>query len=398
MTVDIGKNIMKSNMKEGFLKMFGAMPPSRYAFGPITWYSLLIVTGIAVAIWLASKEEKRLQLPKDTVIDLAFWVIPFGIVGARLYYVALAWDQFSGDLIRILYIWKGGIAIYGAVIGGLIACFLFARKRKLSFLTLVDMIIPGLVLAQAIGRWGNYFNMEAYGETITNPLLQFFPFAVQIMENTMPVWHMATFFYESLWNFVVFIILMCIRKKLYRPGDAMLWYLMLYGAGRAFIEGLRMDSLMSPGGGIRVSQWLSIAMCLFGVMVYLSRCIQQKKYKATSIAAMLFSVSILAQLFVSFTNYTPPWVSTSLSVIMAVLLVMIACKLGKSGIQRLLPIFIVLAAYFVVFFDTGIDPLFEKTMKIMLLALLFPTLAYLFYPYTKYNTNDVLKEDSPCET
>ena len=133
------------------------------------------MTGILAAIWLAGREERRLGLPRDTVIDLALIVVPCGIIGARLYYVAMTWDLFRSNLVSILYIWEGGIAIYGGVIGGALGAWGYARRKKLPFPKLMDMVAPGLLLAQAIGRWGNYFNMEAYGPEITNPAYQFFP-------------------------------------------------------------------------------------------------------------------------------------------------------------------------------------------------------------------------------
>ena len=169
--------------------MFPAIPYSRYIFGQLPWYSVLIVAGILLSIILCTHEEKRLGLRQDTVIDLALWVIPFGIVGARLYYVAFSWSAFSDDPLSILFIWQGGLAIYGAVIGGLAAILLFSKRRKLSPFLLTDMIVPALSLAQSIGRWGNYFNMEAYGAPITNAALQFFPFGVLIPENGGYVWH-----------------------------------------------------------------------------------------------------------------------------------------------------------------------------------------------------------------
>ena len=139
-----------------------SIPYSRYLFYPVTWYSVLIVTGAALALFLACKEEKRSGLPKDTVLDLALWLIPGGIIGARLYYVVFSFGQFRNDLLSVFRIWEGGLAIYGGIIAGLLVLFIFCRYRKLSFLLLCDMIAPGLALAQCIGRWGNWFNTEAF--------------------------------------------------------------------------------------------------------------------------------------------------------------------------------------------------------------------------------------------
>ncbi len=240
-----------------------AQPASRYIFGTIPFYSVLMVTGIIVAIIHCLREEKRLGLKKDTIVDLALLTVPAGIIGARLYYVAFAWDVFASDWTKIFRIWEGGLAIYGAVIGGFIAVLLFSIKRKISVFTLTDIIAPGLILAQAIGRWGNYFNMEAYGEVITDPAWQFFPFGVLISTPLGDMWHQATFFYESFWNFLTFLALYRLRLHRKKTGDLTCWYFLLYGAGRFVIEGLRTDSLMS--GTLRISQVLSLVMC--GVVV-----------------------------------------------------------------------------------------------------------------------------------
>ena len=165
-------------------------------FGVVSIYGLLIASAMAFSVFLCSRQEKRLGLPKDLTYDLALWVIPAGVIGARLYYVAFQWDMYRENPLSILYIWEGGLAIYGGVIGGALAVFAFSRIRKVPFGKLADMIAPALILSQAIGRWGNYFNGEAYGRLIENPALQWFPLAV----NVDGAWHMATFFYESLWD------------------------------------------------------------------------------------------------------------------------------------------------------------------------------------------------------
>ena len=256
--------------------MFPAVPYSRYVIGQLPWYSVLIVTGILLSLILCSREEKRIGLPKDTVIDLALWVVPFGIVGARLYYVLFSWPYFAGDPLSILYIWEGGLAIYGGVIGGLIAILIFARTKHLNPFRLTDMIVPALSLAQGIGRWGNYFNMEAYGAAITDPALQFFPMGVLIPVNGEYVWHMATFFYESAWDLMVFSLLwFVVRKGAATPGTVTLWYMLLYGLGRFVIEGLRTDSLMT--GGLRISQVLSALLVIAASAILIARSVVSRK-------------------------------------------------------------------------------------------------------------------------
>ena len=272
-----------------------AMPASRYIFGTLPWYSVTMVCAILSALLLAQGEEKRRGLPKDTVVDLALRLIPCGIIGARLYYVVFTWSLFRENPIAILEIWKGGLAIYGGLIGGFLAALVFARRRKLNLLTLIDMIVPGLALAQCIGRWGNYFNMEAYGLPITNPAFQFFPMAVLIPEGGTQVWHMATFFYESLWDFGVFAALRWLRKPCRRPGDLFGWYVLLYGAGRLIIEGLRMDSLMTSGGSARISQLLSVAGCLIVYLLMTCHALRHKRKTVVSfglLCALAIAVAV----------------------------------------------------------------------------------------------------------
>jgi len=243
-------------------------------FGIIPLYALLIVSAIIVAVILCTRDEKRLGLPQDTTIELALWLVPAAVIGARLYYVAFQWEFYRDNLLSVFQIWNGGLAIYGGVIGGAAAGFFFARKKKLSFALLADFVAPVLILGQAIGRWGNFFNGEAYGYLVENPAWQFFPAAVHVDGQ----WHMATFFYESVWDFAGFLLLWFNRKKVRRPGDLFLCYLIFYGAGRFFIEGLRTDSLY--WGPIRVSQALSLLMVV-GAGAWLAlRCFGKKKTNA----------------------------------------------------------------------------------------------------------------------
>ena len=262
-----------------------ATPASRYLVGTLPWYSVLIVAGICAALFVASREEKRLGLPRDTTVDLALWAIPFGIVGARLYYVAFAWDVFRSDPVIILKIWQGGLAIYGGILGGFLAGVLFCRRRHLPLTKIMDMVAPALPLAQAIGRWGNYFNMEAYGAPITNPAWQFFPIGVLIPSATGGTWHMATFFYESVWDLAIFLILMLTRRRMRRSGDVFLWYVSLYGAGRYVIEGFREDSLML--GSLRVSQLLSLGLCVGAFVILALRAIRLHRSRAVPAAAII---------------------------------------------------------------------------------------------------------------
>ena len=243
----------------------------RLLFGVIPVYGLLIAGAMALGVFLCSRQEERLNLPKDTAVDFALWVLPAAIVGARLYYVAFQWPIYASAPLRMLYLWEGGLAIYGGVIGGAVAALVFSRVKKVSFAALADMVAPALILGQAIGRWGNFVNQEAYGQVIDNPALQFFPLAVFADGE----WHMATFFYESLWDFIGFCLLWLNRKRVRVRGNLFLGYLVWYGLGRAVIEGLRTDSLM--WGPVRVSQALSVMLCIgAGVALVIRRLKGQK--------------------------------------------------------------------------------------------------------------------------
>lgn len=281
-----------------------AIPYSRtLAFG-IPWYSVLIVLGVLAAVFLAQKEEKRLALPADTAIDLALVVIPCGIVGARLYYVFMSWENFAAHPISILYVWQGGVAIYGAVIGGALGLLVYSRIKKLSFFTAADLIAPGLLLAQAIGRWGNYFNMEAYGPAIVDQAYQFFPLGVLIPVAGGYQWHMATFFYESMWNLLGFCVLWGIRKRQRCRGNVFLWYMLIYGSGRFVIEQLRQDSLYI--GSIRASQYLSLLLCAVSAAVLLRRAYRTRENGWRGLAfplALLAAGAAMARWFASGAGY-----------------------------------------------------------------------------------------------
>jgi phosphatidylglycerol:prolipoprotein diacylglycerol transferase len=230
----------------------------------IQLYGLLIAAAVAVGAWLCTREEKRLSLPKDTGLDIVLYAVPLAVVFARIYYVIFSWQQFAQQPLRVFYVWEGGLAIYGGVIGGALGVWLLSKRRGIRFSLLADVVAPALLLGQAIGRWGNYFNGEAFGDIISSPQWQFFPVAVFVQGQ----WHMATFFYESLWNFLGFIFLYRSRRRFGangRTGHVFLWYMAWYGMGRLYIEGLRTDSLML--GDIRISQLVSLVLCASGLLL-----------------------------------------------------------------------------------------------------------------------------------
>ena len=234
----------------------------------VRWYGLLIALGIGLGILLASHRERRMGLPRDTVVDLALWGVPSAIVGARLYYVIFSWEMYRENPVSALYLWEGGLAIYGGILGGLLAGWGYAKVKGLNFLTLADLVAPSFALGQAIGRWGNYINQEAYGRAVSAGWMERFPIAVLIRADGL--WHYATFFYESCWcALIVVFLLFADQKGLFkRPGDTFFTYLLLYAIERALVEGLRTDSLY--WGGVRVSQALSIcaAAACAAILIY----------------------------------------------------------------------------------------------------------------------------------
>ena len=247
-------------------------------------YGLLIALGILIATVLCIREEKLQVLPKDTGFDIILYTIPLGVIGARLYYVIFAWEQFRSHPLSVLYIWQGGLAIYGGIIGGVLGLWLLSQRRKIPLWRLTDVAVPGLLLGQAIGRWGNYFNQEAHGRAVLDKSLQFFPVAVKVDAT----WFYATFFYESVWNFLGFAFLYANRKRFRvkgNHGDVTLWYFVWYALGRMVIEMLRTDSLML--GNMRVSQGLSILLFLVGVLLLSKRSQLAVKYYLLLLAGLI---------------------------------------------------------------------------------------------------------------
>ena len=237
----------------------------------ITWYALLIVIAIVIGYLLSSRESKKQGLPEDIMLDFLLLAIPLGVIGARLYYVFFRWSDYSEDLLSVLYIHEGGLAIYGGILGGLLAVRLTSRKHHVSQLQLLDILAPALILGQAIGRWGNYINMEAYGLRISEEYLQFFPFAVEIPVGQTWYWHLATFFYEFCIDLVIFGLLYLVHRHKRRTGDVFFWYLLLYTSARTVIEGLRDDSLTFISDFVRISQVLSAIAALAMVVLFFLR-------------------------------------------------------------------------------------------------------------------------------
>ncbi|QUH26780.1 prolipoprotein diacylglyceryl transferase [Serpentinicella alkaliphila] len=220
----------------------------------VAWYGIIISIGIILGVIVATKRAVKVGLHEETIIDMCLIAIPLAIIGARAYYVIFKWDYYSQNIFQIFKIREGGLAIHGAVLAGVLGGYLFCKYRKIDFLTLADVCAPSIILGQAIGRWGNYFNQEAYGRPTD------LPWAIEINGEMVH----PTFFYESMWNFVVFIFLIYYTKKKKYNGQIFLLYLALYSLGRFFIEGLRTDSLMI--GPLRVAQLISISLILIAVI------------------------------------------------------------------------------------------------------------------------------------
>lgn len=245
--------------------MFGFFDSYFLFFGlKITYYGFIIACAILVAIWLTCKNAKFRGLKSNDILVIACYVLPLAIIGARVYYFIFSLDSYT-SFWQIFEIWNGGLAVYGSVIGGAIGVGLYCLIHKKNFFDIADIIAPSLILGQAIGRIGCYFAGCCYGVEVINPALQWFPLSTQIHG----VWHYSTFFYESLWNLAVFAVLMFVlwKLKLKQRGSIMAGYLILYGIGRAWIEGLRGDSLYL--GPIKVSQFLSILLIVAGLAILL---------------------------------------------------------------------------------------------------------------------------------
>lgn len=237
----------------------------------IAYYGIVIVTGMMIAIWIAQREAKRTGQNPEQYLDLAMIGIAAGILGARIYYVIFAWDYYKDDLLSIFNIRQGGLAIYGGIIGACIAVVIYSRKKKQNFGLLMDTASMSIVFGQIMGRWGNFFNREAFGDYTNNLFAMQLPVsAVRANEITQKMWdHVVTvngveyiqvhptFLYESLWNVGVLLFLFWVRKRKKFNGEVFLMYLIGYGLGRIWIEGLRTDQLLLPVVGLPVSQLLS---------------------------------------------------------------------------------------------------------------------------------------------
>ena len=270
--------------------MFGFYDSYFLFFGlHITYYGFIIALAMALAVFVACKNAKFRGLKTDDLIICACYVLPLAIIGARIYYVIFSDHNYTfGEIFRI---WDGGMAILGGVIGGAIGVMLYCLIHKKNFLDVGDIAAPSLILGQAIGRIGCYFAGCCYGVEVTDPSLMWFPLSTQIDG----VWHLSTFFYECIWNLLGFVVLMLLLRKsgVKQRGAIMSLYIIIYGAGRAWIEALRGDSLYI--GSIKVSQLLSIIMIIIGIAVLVSVYLLTKKGKIKSLKQMMFAEFVVSQ-------------------------------------------------------------------------------------------------------
>ena len=246
----------------------------------IAFYGCTMATGIIAGYLLAAREAKRTGQNPDDYLDMLLYAVFFAIIGARLYYVIFSWDYYKDNLLSILNLRQGGLAIYGGIIGAFTTVYFFAKKRKLSWLQMLDTACPGLALGQVIGRWGNFFNREAFGDYTDGLFAMQLPVsAVRSGEITEKMWEHVevidgiqfiqvhpTFLYEGLWNLGVIIFLFIHRDRKKFQGELVLWYLALYGVGRFWVEALRTDQLLIPGIGFPISQLLGAVLAVSGLI------------------------------------------------------------------------------------------------------------------------------------
>lgn len=256
--------------------------------GPITiyWYAVFIMSGVALGLFLAIREGKKMGINSEFFYDLVTYGLPISIIGARIYYVAFSWDYYSSHPEDIIKIWQGGIAIHGAIIAAFIFGYFFCKKRKVSFWVVADIASVSFIIAQAIGRWGNFMNQEAHGGVVPGATLDaqreflqslFIPdFIVNNMYINEAYYH-PTFLYESLWNMVGFLFIVFVLRKLPKllVGEIAAFYAVWYSIGRYMVEGMRTDSLMLTES-IRMAQFISITTIVLVLILVIYRRLAKK--------------------------------------------------------------------------------------------------------------------------
>lgn len=299
--------------------------PIAFSIGSLDvhWYGLILGGAALMGLLLAIREGKRFNISQDFFMDLLLIGVPSALVGARIYYVAFMWDDYKDNLIDVFKIWNGGIAIYGALIGGIIAAVIYVRKKGYNFWRIADICAPSLFIGQIIGRWGNFVNQEAYGGETTEAFLSgnlHLPDFIVNQMNVQGVFHHPTFLYESLWNVVGILILFVLRRqKFMRAGELFMSYFIWYSIGRFFIEALRTDSLAFQG-----AEWLaSLINGMWAPMTWIgfSQGYLAPSYGNVRISQMLAIVIVIAAVGIivyrrktvaDLPRYSDPMISTKL--------------------------------------------------------------------------------------
>lgn len=261
--------------------MLLALNRNAFQFGnfSVKWYGIIMAIAIILATWMAISEGKKRQIMPDDFVDLLLWAVPLGYVGARIYYVIFEWPYYAQHPDQIIAIWNGGIAIYGGLIAGLIVLLIFCYKRMLPPFLMLDIIAPGVMAAQILGRWGNFVNQEAHGGPTTLHFLQslHLPEFIISQMKINGVYYQPTFLYESFFNLIGLILILSLRhrKHLFKQGEVFIFYVMWYSVVRFFVEGLRTDSLYIFGM-IRVSQALSVILFIAALALLIYRRVKVK--------------------------------------------------------------------------------------------------------------------------
>ncbi|HCX2882962.1 TPA: prolipoprotein diacylglyceryl transferase [Staphylococcus aureus] len=253
--------------------VFNYIDPVAFNLGPLSvrWYGIIIAVGILLGYFVAQRALVKAGLHKDTLVDIIFYSALFGFIAARIYFVIFQWPYYAENPGEIIKIWHGGIAIHGGLIGGFIAGVIVCKVKNLNPFQIGDIVAPSIILAQGIGRWGNFMNHEAHGGPVSRAFLEQLHLPNFIIENMYinGQYYHPTFLYESIWDVAGFIILVIIRKHL-KLGETFFFYLTWYSIGRFFIEGLRTDSLMLTSN-IRVAQLVSILLILISISLIVYR-------------------------------------------------------------------------------------------------------------------------------
>lgn len=256
------------------------MNPVIFSIGSfeIKWYSVLIAIAVIIGYFLILSESKRFKIKREFMFNMMFWALIFAIIGARLYYVLFNLEYYMSNPIEIFQVWKGGLAIHGGLLFGVITIIIYCKKYNVRVGKILDIIVPALLLGQAIGRWGNFFNGEAYGSIVTYEQLVNMKIIPQFVIDNMLIngsYHLPMFYFESLWCLLGFFLSLFLRRRKYiKDGQLVAFYMMWYGIARFFIEMFRTDALMA--GNFRIAQVVSILMFVIGLIVQF---IQSRKPK-----------------------------------------------------------------------------------------------------------------------